>query len=150
MVTTMLENLRKAWASLSPYERFERLALGIVQILLAVITVYAIVLLIIEIASGALRGPAFMERAVLQETFGSILTVLILLEFNHSVHAAVSERKGALQVRIVVLIAIMVVARKLMLLDYASVTLQTLLGFSALVLALGAVYWLLSSSEERA
>jgi uncharacterized membrane protein (DUF373 family) len=144
----MLENFRKAWSSLSPYERFERLSLGIVQILLALITVYAIVLIIIEIAKSALLGPAFMEKTVLQETFGSILTVLILLEFNHSVHAAVSQRKGALQVRIIVLIAIMVVARKLMLLDYASVALQTLLGFAVLLLSLGTVHWLLARSEE--
>ena len=41
-----------------------------------------------------------------RETFGSILMILILLEFNHSVFVALTERSGAIQARIVVLIAV--------------------------------------------
>jgi uncharacterized membrane protein (DUF373 family) len=133
----------RAWSSLAQYESFERVMLRVVQVLLGLITVYAISLVIIEIAGDVMLGTAFMEKAVLRDTFGSILTILILLEFNHSVHVAASQKTGAVQVRIVVLITVLVIARKLMLLDYATVTLLTLLGFAALLLALGGLYWLI-------
>jgi uncharacterized membrane protein (DUF373 family) len=144
-----LERWRKAWLRFGQYDRFERIALRIVQILLALMTVYAIVLVIGELARDAALGAGFMDKAVLQDAFGSILTVLILLEFNHSVHVAVSQRSGAIQVRIIVLITVLVIMRKLMLLDYETATIQTLLGFAALLLALGALYWLIMSGDAR-
>lgn len=145
----MREELRKAWRSLGYYERFELIALRVVQVLLAAVTVYTIVLVIIELATDFALGTGFLEKEVLQDTFGSILTVLILLEFNHSVHVAVSQRTGAVQVRIVVLIAVLVIARKLMLLDYATTSVEMLLGFAALLLALGALYWLITTGDAR-
>lgn len=145
----MLERLRKAWGSLGYYEHFERIALRVIQTLLGLMTVYGIVLVIVQVASDATLGAGFMEKAALQDTFGSILTILILLEFNHSVHVAVSQRTGAVQVRIVVLITVLVIARKLMLLDYTTTSVQTLLGFAALLLALGGLYWLIGNGDSR-
>lgn len=139
----------KSWGSLGYYERFEQVALGIMQVLLALMTVYAITVVIVEIARSAALGVGFIERAALQETFGSILTILILIEFNHSVHIAASQKAGAIQVRMVVLIAILVIARKLMLLDYSTAAVEMLLGFAALLLALGALYWLIQSGDAR-
>jgi uncharacterized membrane protein (DUF373 family) len=49
----------------------------------------------------------------------------------------------------VVLIAVLVIARKLTLLDYATVDVRTLLGFAALLLALGGLYWLIAHSDAR-
>jgi uncharacterized membrane protein (DUF373 family) len=145
----MLEKLRNAWRATNKYELFERAALRTVQIVLGLITVYAIVLVVIQVANDTLLGAGFMEKAVLQDTFGLILTVLILLEFNHSVHVAVSHRAGAIQARMVVLITVLVIARKLILLDYTAVSLATLLGYAVLLLALGALYWLIVSSDAR-
>jgi uncharacterized membrane protein (DUF373 family) len=85
----------------------------------------------------------------LQDTFGSILTVLILLEFNHSIFVALTQRTGAIQVRIVVLIAILVVVRKMMLLDFGSVTVQVLLALGGLLLCLGGLYWLIADGDRR-
>jgi uncharacterized membrane protein (DUF373 family) len=145
----MVEKLRNAWHATNKYELFERAALRTVQIVLGFITVYAIVLVIIQVANDALLGAGFMEKAVLQDTFGLILTVLILLEFNHSVHVAVLQKAGAIQVRMVVLITVLVIARKLILLDYAAVSLAALLGYAVLLLALGLLYWLIVSSDAR-
>jgi uncharacterized membrane protein (DUF373 family) len=47
-----------------------------------------------------------------------------------------------------VMIAIIVMARKLILLDYKSATLETLLGYAGLALSLGALYWLVADSER--
>ena len=78
-----------------------------------------------------------------------ILTVLILLEFNHSIVSALRQRTGSIQVSIIVLITITVIARKLILLDYASASLETLLGLGGLALSLGALYWLIAGVEKE-
>jgi uncharacterized membrane protein (DUF373 family) len=145
----MLEKMRKLWGTYGPYERFERVSLRFIQFLLALITVYAIALVCMTLFHDVTLGAGFMDKSVLQDTFGSILTILILLEFNHSVQVAISQRTGAVQVRIVVLIALLVVARKLMLLDYATVGIQTLLGFAALLVALATAYWLITRGDAH-
>jgi uncharacterized membrane protein (DUF373 family) len=145
----MIETIRQKLIALADYDRFERLALRYMQLLLAAVTLFAMVLVTIDLVRDFGLGEAFMEKEVLQDTFGSILIVLILLEFNHSVHLAVKHRSGALQVRMVVLIAVLVITRKVMLLDYATVEVRTLLGFSGLLLALGALYWVVSHSDAR-
>jgi uncharacterized membrane protein (DUF373 family) len=93
-------------------------------------------------------GLKFMEAGALQDTFGHLLTVIILVEFNHSIVLAIRQRSGAIQVRIVVLITIIVLARKLVLLDYASASMETL-GLGGLALSLGGLYWLISNGELR-
>jgi len=47
---------------------------------------------------------------------------------------------------VVVLIAILVVARKIILLDFKTATLESLGGIAGMALALGVLYWLLSVS----
>lgn len=145
----MMETIRQKLLALADYERFEGAALRYMQLLLAAITLFAMVLVTIDLVRDFGLGEQFMEKEVLQDTFGNILIVLILLEFNHSVHVAVKHRTGAVQVRMVVLIAVLVIARKLMLLDYATVDVRTLLGFAALLLALGGLYWMITHSDAR-
>ncbi len=145
----MIDTIRQKLLALTDYERFEGVALRYMQLLLAAITLFAMALVTIDLVRDFGLGEAFMEKEVLQDTFGSILIVLILLEFNHSVHIAVKHRTGAIQVRMVVLIAVLVIARKLMLLDYAAADVRTLLGYAALLLALGGLYWLISHSDAR-
>jgi uncharacterized membrane protein (DUF373 family) len=72
-----------------------------------------------------LRTGVDFEPRALQDTFGLIFTVVILLEFNHSLATAMRTRSGIIQVRIIVLIAIIVIARKVILLDYKTATLET-------------------------
>jgi uncharacterized membrane protein (DUF373 family) len=145
----MHDNFRQKFLALVDYDRFERMALRYTQLLLIAITVFAMALVTIDLVRDFGLGEEFMDKAVLQDTFGSVLIVLILLEFNHSVQLAIKHRTGAVQVRMVVLIAILVIVRKLMLLDYASVDVRVLLGFAGLLLALGALYWVVSHSDAR-
>jgi uncharacterized membrane protein (DUF373 family) len=145
----MNENFRQKLLALANYDGLERIALRYTQLLLAAITVYAMVLVTIDLVRDFGLGEEFMDKAVLQDTFGSVLILLILLEFNHSIQLAIKHHTGAVQVRMVVLIAILVIVRKLMLLDYATVDVRTLLGFAGMLLALGALYWLVSHSDAR-
>lgn len=143
-----LESLKK-WRDLTAFGQFERVALLGVMFLIAAITVYAIILSVIKLGSDFLLTDTFLDKAALQDTFGLILTVVILIEFNHSIYVALTERSGAIQTRTVVLITVLVVARKLMLRDFETLDFQTLLGFGGLLLALGALYWLISDGDRR-
>jgi len=145
----MNETIRQKLLALTDYERFEHLALRYIQLLLAVITLFAMVLVTIDVVRDFGLGEQFMEKEVLQDTFGSILIVLILLEFNHSLHLAIKHRSGAVQVRMVVLIAVLVIARKLLLLDYTAAEVRTLLGYAGLLLALGGLYWMILHADAR-
>jgi uncharacterized membrane protein (DUF373 family) len=143
--------LKRYWEDLqrlADYARFERFALGCVLVILAVVSVYAIAALVIKLSDDFMLGEAFLEKAALQDTFGAILTILIVLEFNHSVYVALTQKTGAIQVRAVVLITVLVIARKLMLQDFNATTSQTFFAFGALLLALGALYWLISHADR--
>ena len=103
----------------------------------------------ITLAGDFHAGLHFIEQGALKDTFGLILSLLILIEFNHSIVLAMRRRSGILEVRVIILIAIIVIARKLILLDYANTTLELLLGLGGLALSLGVLYWLLTDIERR-
>ena len=130
------------------YDQFEQGVSAILLLFVSIIIVYAMVLVAIAIVHDLTDGVHFVQAA-LKDTFGLILSVLILIEFNHSIALALRQRTGVIQARVIVLITIIVIARKLILLDYGNVSLETLLGLGGLALALGLLYWLLSDIERR-
>ena len=131
------------------YDRFELLVSAIIIVLISTVIIYSTIFASIKLAEDFPAGLTSGETEAFKDTFGIILTVLILLEFNHSIISALRQRTGAMQVSMIVLITITVISRKLILLDYASASLETLLGLDGLALVLGALYWLLAGIEQR-
>jgi uncharacterized membrane protein (DUF373 family) len=125
------------------YSQFELVVSAVLLVVVSIIILYSVGVLAITLYNEFAAG-GLVEVAALKDTFGRILTILILIEFNHSIALAMHRRAGVLQVRVIVLISIIVIARKLILLDYTKVTLETLSGLGGLALALGLLYWLLS------
>jgi uncharacterized membrane protein (DUF373 family) len=138
-----MKSLRKDWKNLTLYERFEQLVSRAIIVLISVIIVYSIALVVFELVRDFQLSIDFIERELLQDVFGSILTILILLEFNHSIALSIANKSGIIQARTVVLIAVLVIARKIILLDFKTATLETYAGISGLALALGLLYWLI-------
>jgi uncharacterized membrane protein (DUF373 family) len=145
----LLDLFRKQANGRTPYEWFEQVILLILVFAIAIIIIYSLILSIITLIGDFSLGIKFMEAGALQDTFGHILTVIILVEFNHSIVLAIRQRSGAIQVQIIVLITIIVLARKLVLLDYATASVETMLGLGGLALSLGGLYWLISNGEQR-
>jgi uncharacterized membrane protein (DUF373 family) len=131
------------------YARFELLISAILLIFVSILIIYSTVVLAGTLFTQLTDYTHFADITVLKDIFGLILTILIMVEFNHSIVLSIRQRIGVLQVRVIVMITIVVIARKLILLDYSSVTWPTLLGFGGLALVLGALYWLLSEVESR-
>jgi uncharacterized membrane protein (DUF373 family) len=138
----------KGWTGHTLYRWFEQLVSGAVLLLVAAIILYGVVAVAVALVKDFAAGAA-LDTVVMTDAFGLLLTILILLEFNHSIAIAMRRGIGAEQVRIVVLIAIVVIARKLILLDYKAATVQTLLGLGGLALALGGLHWILADEERR-
>jgi len=80
---------------------------------------------------------------VFQTVFGEIMTLLIALEFNHTLQYVVTRQQSIIQTSVVLLIALLALARKFIILDLQTVTEGQLFGLAAATLALGATYWLL-------
>jgi uncharacterized membrane protein (DUF373 family) len=139
-----LASLKNEWSSYTLYERFEQVVSRLVMTLIALIIVYSLVLVSVTLFHQLTLDVAFPDTTALKDVFGSILTILIMIEFNHSIALALTQRSGVLQARYIVLITILVIARKVILLDFATATLETLIGVSAVALAFGGLYWLIS------
>ena len=113
--------LQRDWKQFLTYETFERVASRIVMIFIAIIIVYTLILMAIALFDQIKFSPAYIDTESLKDVFGSILSILILIEFNHSIALAISRRSGVLQARPIILITIMVIARKVILLDFWAV-----------------------------
>jgi len=88
------------------------------------------------------------DHTVFQVVFGAIFTVIIALEFKRSVLVLVERSHGIIQVRTVVLLAMLAVLRKLMIIDFAAADAWTILALSAAILSLGGVYWLVRDQDR--
>ena len=96
------------WASLTFYQRFESLtAFFILTLVITLVILVALYRLIAEGTLGALVFGAMnpLEYKVFQAVFGQIMTVLIALEFNHTLQYVVSREQNIIQTKIVLLIS---------------------------------------------
>ncbi len=145
----LLDVFRKILRLHRLYDQFEMGISAILLIIIGIIIIYSTAIMVTMVVGDIHTGVHFSDQNAMKDTFGLILSILILIEFNHSIALAMRRRSGVLEVRVVILISIIVIARKLILLDYAKTGLDTLLGLGGLALSLGALYWLLSDVERR-
>lgn len=96
-----------------------------------------------------LRSLNPLEHGVLQEVFGEILTVLIALEFNHTLQSVVTRERGIIQAKVVILIAVLALVRKIIVTDLSAMSPDALAAEAALILALGITYWLMRERDDR-
>ena len=137
--------LPRDWKQSLTYETFERVASRIVMFFVSIIIVYSLILMAITLVDQFRLNPTYLDTDSLRDVFGSILTILILIEFNHSIALAISSRAGILQARPIILIAILVIARKVILLDFTAATFEQMLGIAAVALAFGLLFWLINA-----
>lgn len=89
-----------------------------------------------------------LDHRVFQTVFGMIMTLLIALEFKHSILKVALRRDSIVQVKAVALIAIIALSRKLVILDpdMGPANIAALAGASV---AMGVVYWFLREHDDR-
>jgi uncharacterized membrane protein (DUF373 family) len=141
---------RAQWKLLTFYQKFEHACILLLSGLISLVVVFAIWNLTLKIIVSIWASQFDpTDYAVFQAVFGMIFTVIIALEFKRSLLVIAERRDGVVQVRAVVLIALLAVVRKLIILDLKDTEALQLLALAAAILALGAVYWLVRDQDRK-
>jgi len=145
------EAVKSEWAILSYYQRFESLVAFALTLVVVSIILVALYRLASEVIVGLLLGVLDpLDHRIFQSVFGEIMTLLIALEFNHTLQYVVKREQSIIQTKVVLLIALLAMARKFIILDLGAVSGEQLLGLAAITLVLGVVYWLMRDRDDRA
>ncbi len=143
-------HLRTQWGVLSYYQRFEGFVALVLTLVIALIILVALFRLTFSVITGLLFGVLDpLNPGIFQSVFGEILTLLIALEFNHTLQYVVTRQQSIIQTKVVLLIALLAIARKFIVLDLGGVDAAQLLGLAAITLALGVAYWLIRERDDR-
>jgi uncharacterized membrane protein (DUF373 family) len=139
-----------SWAVMTIYERFEQIVAAILSMVIAVVIVVALVQLIrIVYFLLITQSLSPLSHETFQLVFGMIMTLLIALEFKHSIIKVVVRQDSIIQVKTVVLIALIALARKFVILD-VDASPAKIAALAGALLTLGIVYWLLRERDDRA
>ena len=143
-------DIRRDWAGLSGYERFEAFVAFALTLVVSIVILVALYRLIVSVLGElVLRSMNPLEPAVFQHVFGGIMTLLIALEFNHTLRYVVTHDRGIIQAKIVILIAMLAVVRKVIVVDLYEATPASVAAVASLVLSLGVTYWLMRDRDDR-
>jgi uncharacterized membrane protein (DUF373 family) len=148
--TAMSLNTRGEWSALSLYERFEAFVAFVLTITIGAVIAVALYRLIVGVGLGlVLESLNPLDHTVFQRVFGQIMTLLIALEFNHTLRHVITGDRGIIHTKTVILIAQLALARKIIIADLFQETPASTLALAVLMLALGITYWLMRERDDR-
>ena len=142
---------RQRWRSLTVYLKFEHAVVVILAALISVIIVAAVWKLAVKVLVSLVLSNSFdlTDLAEFQSVFGMVFTVIIALEFKRTLVLVTERTESVVQVRAVILIALLAIVRKLIILDIAPGDAPQLLALAVATLSLGGVYWLVQDQDKR-
>jgi uncharacterized membrane protein (DUF373 family) len=145
-----LREAKEEFRLLSLYQRFERAVVMILTALIAVIVVAAVWNLSLKILFGLILSGGLdpSDYRAFQAVFGMIFTVIIALEFKKSLLVVAERRDTVVQIRSVVMIALLAICRKVIILDLTETDALHILALAVAIFALGIVYWLIRDSDQ--
>jgi uncharacterized membrane protein (DUF373 family) len=119
-----------------------RAAVRVLAVLM-VVTILWGVIDVVMVLYGQVFRPAFQELSVrdIVVTFGAFLAVLIAIEIFMNI--TLYLRDDVVHIKLVIATALMAIARKVIVFDFAKIEPMYILATAAVVLALGIVYWLI-------
>ena len=143
------QHSKEQWSVLTYYQRFETAVAIVLTVVIALIVAVALYRLCVGVITALVFEAANpLEHSVFQAVFGQIMTLLIALEFNHTLRYVVTRHQSIIQTKVVVLIALLALARKFIVLDVHEVPTDYLFGLAAITLALGLTYRLLCRRDD--
>ena len=146
---TTLDEMRSQWRLMTVYERFEQVVAitlsGVIAVVIVISLIQLIRLVFTLLVMDALNP---LDHKVFQLVFGATMTLLIAMEFKHSIVKVALRKESIIQVKTVILIAILALARKLIILE-PDVDPAKVAVLAGTVLALGLTYWLMRERDDR-
>lgn len=144
------EETRDHWPVMTAYERFEQVVALVLSLIVAVVIVIALIQLGIRVLPLLIGGAVdILDHGVFQALFGMIMTLLIAMEFKHSIIRVALRQESIVQVKTVILIALLALSRKFIILDVETTEATTIAALAGATLVLGIVYWLLRERDVQ-
>lgn len=150
-----MKRIFKRLRSISSNENFlhfnhlvENVVAKVLSIALQGVIIVVIIDLMIFLIGDVANDPVgyFNKKSVI-ELFGLFLNVLIALELLENITGYL--KKHVVQVELVVVTALIAVARKIIIFDLSKYSSDDLLGLGVAILALSAGYWLIKNINSK-
>ena len=130
-------------------EHFERLVTRALLVLIGLVVLLATVELAWLLAKDVMTPPLFLlEIGELQELFGQFLFVLIGIELMHTIKLYIDDH--SVHVEAVLAVALIALARKIIVIEPKELSPATLLAVAAMVVALAASHFLVQRGRRGA
>ncbi len=143
------DGIKACWPMMSFYERFEQIVLMILSFIISLVILFALLQLLINVYALLMAGVLNpMDYKIFQVIFGMIMTLLIAMEFKHSIIKVLERQSHIIQVKSIILLALLALSRKFIIINLETTMPSKLMALSLAVLVLGTVYWLLSQKEK--
>ena len=150
LTARLFRESRDRWPLMTAYERFEQVVALVLSFIIAAVIVLALVQIVVRVLPLLIGGGVdILEHGVFQALFGTIMTLLIAMEFKHSIIRAALRQESIVQVKTVILIALLALGRKFIILDIAATGAATIAALASATLVLGIVYWLLRERDDQ-
>ncbi|MGB5398163.1 MAG: phosphate-starvation-inducible PsiE family protein [Gammaproteobacteria bacterium] len=122
-------------------KKFERVLVGILILMLALVVLLSVVELGWVLAKDIITPPVFiLEISQLLELFGLFLLVLIGIELLETIKKYYTE--GRVDLDVIIAVAVIALCRKIITVDPKEYDPLTLIGIAAIILALMVGYWI--------
>ena len=123
-----------------------RFAIKVLAVLMVLVIIWGVLDVIYVLYSRFMAPPVMLlEVSDIFVIFGAFMVVLIAVEIFINIRLYLGT--NLLPIRLVVATALMAIARKVIILDIATVTAQQMLAIAAVVLALGVTHWLVGKEN---
>ncbi len=130
------------------FKYLEKLILWGVLVALAIVLLFAFVDIVYVIYQQLFEPPLFIiDSSGLMNLFSLILLLLIGLELFETVKAYLKD--DIVHVEFIILVAIIAIARKVIIWDFEKYSTDELLSLSGMILSLGITYFLLKNTDLR-
>ena len=133
---------------LSYLDKFQKFIIVILAILTGLVVLLATLELVYVIALDLLSPPiVLLDSKELLDIFGYFLLILIGIELLETFSIYLHER--AINVQVVLLVAMIALARKVIILDAEDIQSLTLFAIGFVILALAAGYYMVKRSQDE-
>ncbi len=128
--------------------RIEQGVTSVLAILITIMVLTALWGLLVDVYHLVLHGALNdLSHSAFQSVFGTILTLVIALEFSHTFMHPEADHSGIAKTRAVVMIAILAVARQFIVFEFQSDSAAVLGALAISLLVLGIVHRLIRDDQ---
>ena len=140
---------KQYWSVMTFYERFEHIVSLMLSVIISIVVVFALLQLTREVFSLLLLDMLSpLDHKVFQLIFGMIMTLLIAMEFKHSILKVLERKSHIVQAKGVVMIALLALTRKIIIVDFSTIDASKLVALGFVIFSLAAVYYILKKSTK--